>query len=405
MSIRLSRQKRLWTSGLLFFALLATQLSLPAIGRSASADEGITQFVYTSDAHYGITRSRFKGGANVDARTVNAALVQAINSLPGLSFPCGDGGVKACQPVGPIDFVIETGDIANRSEALPTTPVTYIQSAEASWNQFEADYIKGLSLKNKKGEKADLLILPGNHDVTNAIGFYKAMSPKTDATVMTQLFNRFVRPATPRTKENYDYSTDKVNYSRDIGGVHCLFVNMWPDIAVRNWMREDLKNVAATTPVILFTHDQPDAEAKHFINPNFPADINAKDKFENLLTDTFADGLKVEDGAGKPVKTILEQRSFVKFLKDYKNIVAYFHGNDNANEFYIWSGPDKDISLNTFRVDSPMKGNLSAKDESKLSFQTVSIDPAAQTMTVREYLWNVGHWGDAKTVSLAPRIQ
>jgi hypothetical protein len=402
MSAPVSERRRLLISGILL-ALAVAQLSMPVSGWSQSAHDSITQFVYTSDAHYGVTRPRFQGGTNVDAHTVNAAMVGAMNELPTRTLPCDDGGVRACQPVGAIEFVVETGDIANRSEALPTTPVTYIQSAAASWDQFEADYIRGILLTGKNGNRAELFLVPGNHDVTNAIGFYRPMSPKTDATVMANIFNLMLNPTTPRTKDTYNYSSDKVFYSRDIGGVHFIFINMWPDSAARAWMKEDLKKVDSTTPVVIFTHDQPDVESKHFINPNPPYDINAKDKFENLLVDTFADAMTVNDASGAPVRPVLEQRDFVRFLKEYRNIVAYFHGNDNANEFYTWSGPDKDISLSVFRVDSPMKGNVSAKDESKLSFHVVSIESSAKRMTVREYLWNTKTWGEAKTVSLAPR--
>jgi hypothetical protein len=54
----------------------------------------------------------------------------------------------------------------------------------------------------------------------------------------------------------------------------------------------------------------------------------------------------------------------------------------------VYNGPDKDVKMNVFRVDSPMKGKYSAKDETLLSFQLISIDPAKQMLTVRECLWN-----------------
>ncbi|MCI6541149.1 MAG: hypothetical protein MR460_13560, partial [Bilophila wadsworthia] len=84
--------------------------------------------------------------------------------------------------------------------------------------------------------------------------------------------------------------------------------------------------------------------------------------------------------------------------------VAYFHGNENYNEFYTWGGPDNDIAMPVFRVDSPMKGNASSKDEKLLSFQVVSIDTDARKMTVREALWNADPkhpaitWGESKTI-------
>jgi hypothetical protein len=62
---------------------------------------------------------------------------------------------------------------------------------------------------------------------------------------------------------------------------------------------------------------------------------------------------------------------------------------------------------NTFRVDSPMKGAVSADDETRLSFHVASIDTATLQLTVRECLWNATpdapslSWGDSRTVSLS----
>ena len=73
----------------------------------------VVQFVFTSDAHYGLTRMRFRGRLNVDAHTVNAAMIAKINTLPGSSFP-KDGGLRAGETIGAVDFVAEGGDVANR---------------------------------------------------------------------------------------------------------------------------------------------------------------------------------------------------------------------------------------------------------------------------------------------------
>ena len=80
--------------------------------------------------------------------------------------------------------------------------------------------------------------------------------------------------------------------------------------------------------MLLFTHDQPDIEAKHLINPNGSGDINAKDKFENLVSDVSS----VQKAKEIPVK---EHRELAAFLKKHPSIVAYFHGNENYNEFYV----------------------------------------------------------------------
>jgi hypothetical protein len=155
----------------------------------------------------------------------------------------------------------------------------------------------------------------------------------------------------------------------------------------------------------VFTHDQPEAEAKHFTNPNGRHDINDTDRFENLLVDTLADGTSVR------APTDVEQRAWQDFVVHHANVTAYFHGNSNWNQFYDWTGPDHAVALHTFRVDSPMKGALSSRDETKLSFQVATIDTASRTMTVRECLWNVDPqhpsapvaWGASTTVALSPR--
>lgn len=384
----------------LFYAVIAL-LGAGTAG-AATADVPLVEFVFTSDVHFGITRGNFRGGANVDAQVVNMALVQTINRLPGAMLPA-DGGLKAGQAVGPIDFVAITGDLASRQELYPI----HIQSAAVSWGQFESTYINGLTLTNRTGQPTPLLLMPGNHDVSNAIGSPTKMVPATDATSMAGIYNLMMHPATPRTKDTYNYATDKINYSRDFGGVHCIFLTMWPDGIERAWMENDLKQVPATAPVFIFCHDQPDLDTRHLTNPNGKHDINSQDKFENVVSDICADGPTTE------APTTIEQRALVAFLKAHRNIVGYFHGHSNWTEYYTWKGPDGDIALQVFRADSPMKGKTGQKDETKLAFEIVILDPATQKMTVRECLWNAQKkenpasapvdWGIATTVSIAPR--
>ena len=332
------------------------------------------QMIYTSDSHYGITRANFQGATKVDAQVVNAALVAKINQMPTAQFP-NDNGVNAGQTIGSIDYVINTGDIANREE-------TGIQSDAASWAQFTTDYINGITLKNRQDKKTPLLLLPGNHDVSNAIGYYKTMVPATDKTSMVNIYNLMMNPATPKDATTYDFKTDKINYSKNIGGVHFMFITMWPDSVNRIWMANDLSKVSATTPVVLFVHDQPDIETKHLYNPNGAGTINSTDKFENMVEE------KCKDGKTVSAPSTIEQRGFASFVKTHPNIKAYFHGNSNWNQFYVYNGPDKNIALRTIRVDSPMKGEPSATQEKILSYQVISLDTISKNMTVRECLWN-----------------
>lgn len=63
------------------------------------------RFVFTSDAHYGLTRTHFRGADDVSATVVNRALVEAVNRT------------------GPLDFVVEGGDVANREEETELGPI------------------------------------------------------------------------------------------------------------------------------------------------------------------------------------------------------------------------------------------------------------------------------------------
>jgi hypothetical protein len=358
-------------------------------------------FVLTSDLHYGLSRGSFRGASNVGAPVVNAALAAKINGLPAAVLP-NDGGLRAGQAVGPVAFVVVTGDLTNRQELYPL----HIQSATASWRQLEESFIGRLTLVDAAGRPVPLLLVPGNHDVSNAIGAPSRLVPATDATSMAEIYNRMMHPAVPRTPESYRYATDKIQFSRDFGGAHCIFLTMWPDSVARAWIEQDLKGVAATTPVFLFCHDQPDIEAKHLTNPNGAHLISSHDRFENLVADVCADGMTVD------APTTIEQRALAAFLRAHANIAGYFHGNANWNEFYTWRGPDSDLALRVFRVDSPIKGRVSGKDETKLSFQVITYDVAANTLTARECLWNARAanesdatpvaWGAATTVSLLP---
>ena len=231
------------------------------------------------------------------------------------------------------------------------------------------------------------------------------MSPPTDGTPLVDIYNRMLAPPQAKTATTFDYQGDRVFYAHDFGGVHFVFLHIWPDSAMRGRMERDFSHVSASTPIIIFTHDQPDVEAKHFINPNGIHDVNAADQFENLLADRFADGLTVD------TPSLIEQAQFELFLRHHPNVTAYFHGNSNWHQFYDWNGPGRSARLHAFRVDSPMKGAVSSLDETKLSFEVVTIDSASRTMTVRECLWNPDPvhpgspvaWGGSATVTLDPR--
>jgi hypothetical protein len=356
--------------------------------------QAVVQFIFTSDVHFGLQKENFRGAQKVPAVAVNAAMIEQMNRLPRMLLP-GDGGVNAKQLVKHVDALAITGDITNREEAG-------IQRSSTSWAEFVKDYRGLLKLKNARGQNIPLWITPGNHDASDAIGFHRPMIPLKDPASMIGIYNLEMRPAIKMDSSHYDFQRDKIHYSRDMAGVHFVFVSLWPDSAERAWMAADLANIKPATPVLLFTHSMPDVEARFFVNPNGSHDINQKDKFENLVSETFKDGDAVTDSA------FIEQEALVGFLQVHPNIKAWFHGHSNFTEYYEWSGPANNIRLHCFRADSPMKGKYSAKDETKLSFELVSINMKTKMLTVRECLWNpdpahpqkLPEWGKSITISL-----
>lgn len=338
----------------------------------------VLHFIYCSDVHYGLTR-QFRG-AETGADSVSRAMLAAFRLLEDESLP-QDGGVSAGEVFGAPDLVVCTGDIANRME-------DGIQSATASWASFCRDWA---------GYEDRLYLVPGNHDISNAIGYTKPMHPLKDAASAAGIYDRMMRPDPAVDADDFDYSRDKTHYSIVLDGIRLVFMGMWPDTVMRFWLDGELLK-DNTMPALIFTHDPPEADAKHFTNLNPGHGINSRDRFENLLADTCCvrsiDSLPLENW-----------RTLERYLHDRPQVKAYFHGDCNYNEFYTWHGVDSTIALPVFRVDSPMKGEYSAEDETELSFIVVAIDTSRKILTARECLWNTGpgpsiEWGSVATVRL-----
>jgi len=351
--------------------------------------DSIVQFIFTSDVHFGLTKNTFRGKTKVSALEVNKAMANSMIQLKGQFIP-NDNGVNANQVINGFDATIITGDIANRMEEG-------VQSATNSWEEFKQVYVDSLQIKNANNQKSNLFLVPGNHDMSNAIGFHRPMAPKKDAASMLGIYNLMFPEKQVKV---FDSILNRVHYAKDINGVHFIFLSLYPDSAERVWMEKDLSNISNTTTVLLFAHSIPNVEPRFFENPNGIHDINEEDKFENLVPERYKDGKDV-----KGVTTI-EQNEFTAFIKKHSNIKVYFHGHENYTEYYTYKGPGNDINLNCLRTDSPMKGRFSAKDETKLAFEIVTINTNTKKLTVREVLWNQPSktasftWGQTATISL-----
>ena len=352
--------------------------------------DSIVQFIFTSDLHFGSSKDQFRGNLNVPSWEVNQAMFNSMKQLANQQFP-KDNGVNSNRLISNIDEVIIAGDITSRMERG-------FQSAKTSWSQFSNIYLKGDGIQNPSGKKAAISVVPGNHDMSNAIGFHRPMKPNKDPSSMLGMYNSMISLAHPITE--FDSARNRIHFSKNINGVHFIFLSLWPDSAERKWMENDLINVKQTTPVLLVAHSMPDVEARFFINPNGNHDVNDKDKFENLVPEMYKDSDSVKGN------TIIEQKALVTFLKKHTNIKAYFHGHKTYTEYYNWQGPDHDINLPCIRSDSPIHGFVSDQDETKLAYEIVTINTHTMLLTVREVLWNaqkndtVINWGKSINISL-----
>ena len=360
------------------FILVLVSVSLFCCSVWAQGGE-ILRFVYCSDLHYGLVRD-FRGEEDVPADSVSRAMIASFGLLEKTALPL-DGGVGQGQVFGEPEFIVCTGDIANRMQHG-------VQTASESWTQFCRDWEEYLDR---------MYLVPGNHDISNAIGYPKPMSPDKDAASAVGIYDMMMSPDTAVTADNFDYAVHKTHYTFVADSIRFVFVGMWPDSHMREWYSGTVET-GEDIPVLLFTHDPPDADAKHFTNPWRPHDINSADKFENLLTDTCS--VRSIDRTPKDNWQELE-----RFLSSHPEIKAWFHGDWNYNEFYTWTGVDGTVSLPVFRVDSPMKGDYSSVDETLLSYIVVTVDAGSRLLTARECLWNPDgaagiRWGASCTVAL-----
>ena len=352
--------------------LILTGLVLSLNNIIAGDGDRILNFIFCSDVHYG-TKREFRGERNETADSVNRAMIATFRMLEGTPLP-EDGGVAAGKIFGTPAFVACTGDITNRMEGG-------VQTAAESWRQFCRDWSTYCDIPPVSEEDDDvsvsrtqgdipLYLVPGNHDVSNATGYPLPLDPERDASSLTGIWNHTmaVTPDDSVSVSGFDYGLHKIHYSFVRDSIRFVFMGMWPDSVMRTWFDRETGS-----------HD-----------------INAVDKFQNLLSDTCS-----VNAVG--MKAVGNWRVLERFLHERPSVKAWFHGDENYNEFYTWNGPDGSIALPVFRVDSPMRSFYSSSDETILSFIAVSIDPVRHLLTARECLWNTGKcpgivWGDMRTI-------
>ena len=193
-------------------------------------------------------------------------------------------------------------------------------------------------------------------DATSFVQIYNRMTPYSGQAPITT--NVFSNPA------NYTNVNLRVNYSFNIGGVHVQCVNMFPDKNILNWMSADLANVPASTPVFLFCHvplNMAATETKVFGNPTSTSSSAGAD-IPLTLSGVDSPTSYVDMNAAK--------QYVADWLVAHPNVRALFSGHDNFNGATNWNGQDPNniiiaardaawSGVTLFRVDSPMKGDIS----------------------------------------------
>jgi hypothetical protein len=350
-------------------------ISLTSLCLTSKAQQ--INFVFFSDPHYG-THRMFRG-VDTPADQVLEVMQKSVKALPAATLP-DDGGVGSGQKIEKLDFIVCGGDIGNRMHGD-------IQSAAASWAQFERTWIND--------SLPPVYLIPGNHDISNAIGYPTTQSFTTDPTCVVEIYNRMMHPAEPRTTHNFVQRLDKSVYAFAQSGIAFLFGGAWIDSESRRQL-ELTGLVNDSTPAILFTHFPAAPEAFRFTNPHPGHDINAEARYQNVIEDIPDVDLSTDAPVGL-------YREAARFLGRNPQIAAWLHGHSHCNFFYEWTGPDEDISIKAFQTDSPTLGALSSKDELIVSYLVVSIDPEQSRMTVRQYFWHPDKpdkWGISESVAL-----
>jgi len=104
----------------------------------------------------------------------------------------------------------------NRQELYPLP----IQSSSVSWANSKKD-LSATRAQGFVGQPSRLLLVPKSRRFRRH-RVHCADESRKDATSLAEIYNRMVQPVSPRTKETYNYATDKIYYSRNIAGVHCV---------------------------------------------------------------------------------------------------------------------------------------------------------------------------------------
>ncbi|MCE5321877.1 metallophosphoesterase [bacterium] len=238
---------------------------------------GATDFymLQTSDTHY-------IGGMICNG---SRACVQAMNNMPGMSWPYGTIGT----PTG----LIVCGDLCDGG-AWGTTYASDLDAwytnrdYEHQWNGFDYNFPQyGVQGDNNRCRYPSYSV-GGNHDYWRWCGYTLG----TSTYVANKLYTRHGGGVSGEGNNYYAYN---------INGIRFVALGRYPDATVRSWLASYLASIGTTTPVVLFLH--------YALNDD-------EEWWSYAVRDALADVL------------------------DGYNIIAILHGHTHNTMHYTWEGYD-----------------------------------------------------------------
>lgn len=253
----------------------AVLFGLCIAGTAQSTD--ITVFVI-SDTHF----------INKSLPKYDKAGIQAMNGLPGVSYPASIGGTVAYPWA-----VISCGDLCDGGAGLPAsdTPKWYTsRNYQDQWYGYDYYFPKNGVTGDINRLKYPNYATAGNHDYYNNFG---------------QILSSKSYYVTNKLKARYGLTCNSTNgnvyYSFDMDGVHFCSLGRWTDDYVLGWLANDLAATGSATPVVLFLHY------------------------------AFNDG--------ELWYTNAERQRLANVINGY-NVIAILHGHTHDTGHYTWNGYD-----------------------------------------------------------------
>jgi cytolysin (calcineurin-like family phosphatase) len=322
-------------------------------------------FWHVSDTHF-LADVANPGRVDPASLSLNAYLIELLNTLPGSDLPANVGGGTLAKPVG----VIHTGDLIDSGDKVGAK---YDQMQQTEW----ATYAEHFGLAGGDGKlKYPVYELYGNHD-----------APHGKGVVLDRM-----RERTPKRPGLAGVSKNGLHYSWDWQGVHfvSLGITVGGSPATRrkrtfeayesyDFLVTDLADRVGQSgrPVILCHHINLDRWTTVACDPAAPNPV---------------------PGAARLDWDPCDVHAFHEALAGY-NVIAILYGHTHGRKIYKWDGQTATAKtgIDVFNVDDA--SHFKGPAHGILHYHLTDT-----TMTVREYStkdhWKTAAWTQAWTMPI-----